>query len=54
MIDPDASRLIEDIFNIFFSDKTAFVEKCKMSKEQVSLLASKPVKQRKSLFWGQF
>ena len=52
--DPDAPCLIEDILNIFFSDKAAFIEKCKVSREQIFWLASKTVEQRNSLIWGQF
>jgi len=51
---PEAPCLIEDILNIFFSDKAAFIEKCKVSAEQIAWLALRTVGQRSSQLWGKF
>ena len=40
--------------NIFFSDKAAFIEKCKVSREQIFWLVIKTVEQQNFLLWGQF
>ena len=49
---PEAPCLIEDILNIFFSDKAAFIVKCKVSAEQIAWLALRTVGQRSSQLCG--
>ena len=53
MQNPEAPCLMEDILNIVLSDKAAFIEKCKVSSEQIAWLALRTVGQRSSQLWGE-
>ena len=46
--------VIEDILQDFISDKATFIEKCKVSSEQITWLADATKDQRKSCLWGKF
>ena len=44
---------IEDILEIFMSDKNRFIDMCKVSQEQIAWVAQNTKDQRKSLLWGR-
>ncbi len=54
VLNPLAPSLIEEMLEDFFNNKTLFVEKCKVSPDQVEWLAAQTSGQRKSALWGQF
>ena len=49
-----ATYLLEDTMEDFITDKCLFIEKARVTKEQISWLAGATVEQRKSALWGQF
>ena len=46
--------LIDDLQEEFIRDKDIFVEKCKVSEEQIAWLAEQTTEQRNSQMWGKF
>ena len=51
--DSVAPPSIEDLLQVFLEDEDLFVEKCKVSNEQIVWLAENTTMQRKSQLWGQ-
>ena len=46
--------LIDDVLEEFIRDKDIFVEKCKVSEEQIAWLAEHTTEQRNCQMWGKF